>query len=109
MLSDFPPSFSNTQKISEEDFVEVIEYGIPQSWRTKMAEQGFVPVNHTLTEIIEFCNKMEYSEEMTGINNSQNNQNNQKTGQHAKAESASGDTLTGALLHMKTPQGVSKK
>ena len=106
MLSDFPPSFSKTQKISDEDFVEVIEYGIPHSWRTKMAEQGFVPVNHTLTEIVEFCNKMEYAKEMTGRNNSQNNQ---KTGQHAEANSVSGKTLTGALLHAKNPQRVSKK
>ena len=71
-----------------------------------MAEQGFVPVNHTLTEIVEFCNKMEYAKEMTSINNSQNNR---KTGQHAEADSASGDTHTGAILHTKTPQGVSKK
>jgi hypothetical protein len=78
MLSDFPPSFSKTQKISDEDFVEVIDYGTPHSWRTKMAEQGFVPVTHTLTEIVEFCNKMEYAKEMTGRNNSQNNQNNKK-------------------------------
>ena len=74
-----------------------------------MAEQGFVPINNTLTEIVEFCNKMEYAEEMTGINNSQNNQNNRKTGQHAEANSASGDTNTGAILHAKAPQGVSKK
>jgi hypothetical protein len=97
MLSEFPPTFSNIQMISDEDFVEAIEYGIPHSSGTKMAEQGFVPVNHTLTEIVEFCNKMEYAEEMTSNNNSQNNQNKQKTGQHAKADSASGDTLTGAV------------
>ena len=71
-----------------------------------MAEQGFVPVNHTLTEIVEFCNKIEYAKEMTGRNNSQNNQ---KTGQHAKADSASGETLTGAILHAKTPQRGNKK
>jgi hypothetical protein len=107
MLSEFPPSFSNTQKISDEDFVEVIECGIPHSWRAKMAEQGFVPVNHdTLTEIIEFCNKMEHAEEMTGINNSQSNR---KIGQHAKADSASGNTHTSAILHVKAPLGVSKK
>ena len=106
MLSEFPPSFSRTQRISDEDFVEVIEYGIPHSWRMKMAEQGFVPVNHTLAEIVEFCNKMEYAEEMTGRNNSQNNK---KTGQHAKADSASGKTLTGAILHVKTPQRGNKK
>jgi hypothetical protein len=109
MLSEFPPSFSNTQKISDEDFVEVIGYGIPHSWRATMAEQGFVPFNHTLTEIVEFCNKMEYAKEMTSINNSQNNQNNRKTGQHAKADSASGDTHTSAILHAKATQGVSKK
>ena len=57
MLSEFPPAFSKIQRISDKDFVEVIEYGIPYSWRAKMAEQGFVPVNHTLTEIVEFCNK----------------------------------------------------
>ena len=106
MLSEFPPAYSKTQRILDEDFVEVIEYGIPYSWRAKMAEQGFVPVNHTLTEIVEFCNKMEYAEQMTGINNSQKNQ---KTGQHAEADSASGDTYTGAILHAKAPQGVSKK
>jgi hypothetical protein len=106
MLSEFPPSFSRTQRVSDEDFVEVIEYRIPHSWRTKMAEQGFVPVNHTLAEIVEFCNKMEYAEEMTGRNNSQNNQ---KTGQHAEADSASGETLTGAILHAKTPQRGNKK
>ena len=71
-----------------------------------MAEHGFVPVNHTLTEIIEFCNKMEYAEEMTGKNNSQNNQ---KTGQHAEADSVSGDKLTGAILHAKTPRGGNNK
>ena len=106
MLSECPPAYSKTQRILDEDFVEVIEYGIPYSWRAKMAEQGFVPVNHTLTEIIEFCNKMEYAEEMTGKNNIQNNQ---KTGQHAKANSVSGNKLTGAILHVKAPQGVSKK
>ena len=109
MLSEFPPAFSKIQRFSDEDFVEVVEYGIPHSWRTKMAEHGFVPVNHSIAEIIKFCNKMEYAEEMTGRNNSQNNQNNRKTGQHAKANSASGETLTGALLHVKTPQRVSKK
>ena len=106
MLSEFPPSFSNTQRLTDEDFVEVIEYGIPHSWRTKMAEHGFVPVNHSLAEIIEFCNKMEYAEEMTGKNNSQNNQ---KTGQHAEADSVSGDKLTGAILHAKTPRGGNNK
>ena len=36
-----------------------------------MTEQGFVLVDHSFTEIFEFCNKMEYAEVMTGKNNSQ--------------------------------------
>jgi hypothetical protein len=85
MLSEFPPAFSITQRLSNDDFVEIVEYRIPHYWRTKMAEHGFVPVNHTLIKMIEFCNKMEYAEEMTGKNVSQNDK--QKTGQHAEADS----------------------
>jgi hypothetical protein len=102
MLSEFPPAFSITQRLSDDDFVEIVEYGIPHSWRTKMAEHGFVPVNHTLIEMIEFCNKMEYAEEMTGKNVGQND--NRKTGQHAEADSESGERNTGAILHAKTPR-----
>jgi len=102
MLSEFPPAFSITQRLSDDDFVEIVEYGIPHSWRTKMAEHGFVPVNHTLIEMIEFCNKMEYAEEMTGTNVSQNEI--RKTGQHAEADSESGERNTGAILHAKIPR-----
>ena len=47
-LSEFPPSFSRIQRISDADFVEVIEYGIPHSWRTKMAECPMREVVHTI-------------------------------------------------------------
>jgi hypothetical protein len=100
---EFPPKFSKAQKIPDVDFVlEVIEFGIPHSWRAKIVQQGFVPVDHTLAEIIEFCEKMEYAERMTGQNNSQNNQNNRKTGQHAEADPVGGDSNTGAFLRVKT-------
>lgn len=106
MLSEFPPAFSISQRIPDEDFVEVVEYGIPNSWRTKMAEHGFVPVNHSLAEIIEFCNKMEYAEEMTGKNVSQNKG---KTGQHAEADQNGGENNSGVILHAKNPRGGSQK
>ena len=48
---------------------------------------------------------MEYAEEMTGKNVSQNQNNNQKTGQHAEADSASGEQKSGAILHAKFPRG----
>ena len=104
-LSEFPPAFSIDQRLSDDDFVEIVEYGIPHSWKTKMAEHGFVPINHTLMETIEFCEKMEYAEEMTGKNVSPNQNNNRKTGQHAEADLDSGEHKFGAILHAKVPRG----
>jgi hypothetical protein len=84
MLIEFPPKFNETQMIPKEDFIEVIEYGIPQSWRAKMVEQGFIPIQHTLAEIIEFCEKMEYAEEMIGPIKNKNNSSQGQKGQNAK-------------------------
>ena len=33
MLIELPTKFNSSQRLSEDDFIEIIEYGIPQSWR----------------------------------------------------------------------------
>lgn len=110
MLLEFPPKFNETQKLSEDDFIEVIEYGIPQSWRAKMVEQGFIPIQHTLAEIIEFCEKMEYAEEMVGTpNKTKNNSYQGKSGQNAEADPSGGDHYTGSLQNAKPSPGSSRK
>jgi hypothetical protein len=106
MLVEFPPYFNETQKISDEDFVEIIEYNIPPSWRASMVVQGFEPVNHTLAEIIEFCEKMKYSEGMTRAQNA----HNQQKGQYARNSDPNGcDDNTGTLLSAKPSPGGSEK
>jgi len=67
-------------------------------WSNRLCTWG------SYTETVKCCEKMKYAEAMTGRNNSHNKQNNRKTGQHAEADSASGDNNTGALLHAKTSQ-----
>ena len=110
MLVEFPPNFSETQKLSEEDFIEIIEYGIPQSWRAKMVEQGFIPIQHYLAEIIEFCEKMEYAEEMIGTpNKTKNNSYPGRTGQNVEADPSGGDSHMGSLLNAKPSQGRGSK
>jgi hypothetical protein len=69
MLPEFPPDFDDTPKMRSEDVTEVLEYGIPQKWKTKMVETGFVPADHHPTEFVEFCERLESSEQMLGLMN----------------------------------------
>ena len=110
MLVEFPPKFNESQKLTEEDFIELIEYGIPQSWRAKMVEQGFIPIQHTLAEIVEFCEKMEYAEEMIGTPNKPKNNSFERTkGQNAEADPSGGDFNAGSLMNAKPSQGGGRK
>ena len=68
MLPEFPPDFTKDQMMRPEDITDVLEYGIPQIWKAKMVETGFVPVNHQPTEFVEFCERLESAEQMLGLN-----------------------------------------
>jgi hypothetical protein len=48
---------------------EILKFNIPQKWKAKMVEAGFVPANHRPTEIVEFCARLESAEQMLGLNN----------------------------------------
>lgn len=98
MLKEFPPNFSTEQMISDQDFIEIIEYGIPNTWRAKMVDQNFVPANHTLAEIVEFCEKTECSEKMLSNNSNpqdgkdiqQSRNNMQRSSDNAMNKSSQG-------------------
>lgn len=61
-LVDFPP-FQANQHLLEEQLLDIAEYGVPNSWQTKMREFGFDPVEHTMTEFIEMCERFEENED----------------------------------------------
>jgi hypothetical protein len=75
MLQEFPPKFSNEQMLDDAEFIEIIEFGIPDTWRAKMVDQNFISANHTLTEVIEFCEKEEITETMLSGRIPRNNSN----------------------------------
>lgn len=52
-----------SQKLSDEEIMEILEFGVPNSWQRKMIEHGFDPSTHTKAEFIEFCERMEYAEQ----------------------------------------------
>ena len=55
MLAEFPPAYSGEQKIHINDFIKIVEYGIPQKWKAEMVRQSYVPTDHHLAEFMEFC------------------------------------------------------
>jgi hypothetical protein len=67
MLPEFPPEYSEEQKLRSEDLIEILEYGIPNTWKAKMVELGFIPADHTPIEFIECCEKFESAEQMLGL------------------------------------------
>ena len=67
MLPEFPPDFSKEQELRSEDLIEILEYGIPNTWKAKMVELGFIPADHTPTEFVECCEKFESAEQMLGL------------------------------------------
>lgn len=63
-LNQFPP-FGQTQRLDDDDIIEILEYSVPASWQKDMVYQGFNPSEHTATEFIEFCERLEFTESMT--------------------------------------------
>ena len=59
-LPCLPPHFNNTQKLPKEELVEILYYGIPNSsWKNEMTKQGFDPLDSTLYNFWEFCQRLE--------------------------------------------------
>jgi hypothetical protein len=55
MMEEFPPSFTKDQMISDSEMKDLLEFAIPISWRVKMAEHAFRPIEHSVPDIVEFC------------------------------------------------------
>ncbi len=62
-LEEFPP-FKDGQKLPEDELMEHAEFAIPNAWQKQMVLQGFNPVEHSLQEFIEFCERLEVSEDI---------------------------------------------
>jgi hypothetical protein len=76
MLADFPP-FNTNQSLPDEELLDIFEFGIPANWQKHMIKLGFDPLQHTTSEFIDFCQRMEWTEteEGTKSKTSQNGSN----------------------------------
>ena len=61
-LDEYPPAFDKQQMITESEMKDLLEFAIPIIWRVKMAEHAFRPIDHDIVDIVEFCERIEFTE-----------------------------------------------
>lgn len=91
-LARFPPTTVGGPEpdiLSDEDVMELLEFGVPNSWRNQMTMQGFIPKQHTVQEFIEVCQRYEQVESRDGTANNQPSKN-QTNGKNGKKRSSNG-------------------
>jgi hypothetical protein len=67
-LKHFPP-FDQDQELTEEELLDLLEFGVPNAWQKNMVLQWFDPVIHTPSELVAFCECQEFTE--GNLNNSE--------------------------------------
>jgi len=61
-----PPAFNNTQCLTPDEIIDILLFGTPKSWQRKMDRQGFDPLAKTVTEVVEFMERIKMSEDFNG-------------------------------------------
>eukprot|EP00957_Ditylum_brightwellii_P144169 10984958-Ditylum_brightwellii.AAC.1 len=66
-LKDFPVhNESPTQPLDVDKILDILEYGVPVSWRREFTVQEFDPVDQNLQKFVEFCTRLELCEPSKG-------------------------------------------
>ena len=73
-----PPDFSTNNSLTNDELMEIYHHSIPSSWSKEMQRQGFDPVEKTPTEFLEFCERMEASEDFQPDSTKSNNNKHDK-------------------------------
>jgi hypothetical protein len=64
------PPFGSNQKLSDDDIIEIILNASPNSWSNEMDRQNFDPLDHTVRELLSFCERIEQLEPTSTTNGS---------------------------------------
>jgi hypothetical protein len=114
MMEEFPPGFKKSQMINDSEMKDLLEFAIPISWRVKMAEHAFRPIEHSVPDIVEFCERLEFTENATKsiLNNGGNHQNQTQSqsnnkGKNSEQGQKSQDNVD-ALTHATSKQRTNK-
>ena len=61
MLVHFPTA-DQESKLPNDEMLDLLEFGMPSSWQKAMILQDFDPVDHTIPELVSFCERLELTE-----------------------------------------------
>ena len=70
-----PPFRRAASSFTVDEFKEIVLYGIPNSWRKDMDKFDFDPYASTVRELVEFCERMEASDEQSPTHRNEKNDN----------------------------------
>jgi hypothetical protein len=90
--------------LSQDEIIDVIQNGIPRSWMREMDKQGFDPIDKTLAEVVDFCERMENAEDFEPARDgskTNNKSNKSKSKDNGKGKSSGGGKY--CLLHGDNP------
>ena len=60
-ITGLPPAFDATQKLSDEEMIDIILFGTPRTWQNEMDCQGFDPMEKIPGEVIAFMENIDFS------------------------------------------------
>jgi hypothetical protein len=63
-LKYYPPHFEEMWKLDEDEISNIVEASLPNSWQRQLILQGFEITEHMLDELIEFCERLEVTEDL---------------------------------------------
>jgi hypothetical protein len=63
LLDQFPP-FAPNQALADDELIEILEFAIPKTWQKQMIKQNFDPQANTIAAFVQFCERMESTEEL---------------------------------------------
>jgi hypothetical protein len=79
-LARFPPAFDATQKKTKGELVDILHAGTPRKWQGDMVYLGFASITATIQNLLEFCERMEFMEDIIGERNYEVNPKTGPTG-----------------------------
>jgi hypothetical protein len=58
------PTFVPGARLLEDELLDIYENGVPSNWQKQFLLQGFDPIEHTKQEFLEFCERLEATEDI---------------------------------------------
>lgn len=89
------PPFRDGQRFREAEMIEIILFGIPNSWKSEMDRLDFDGFDHTIPELVDFCERMESAEEFKPQAKKEASGNNNNKNKKSKTQSYNAKGKTG--------------